>query len=219
MTFSWTNKVLAVLVVVILALALMSDVDTTEPNIEILPDMKYTPAYHAFSVNPNFENGRTLQEPVAGTIARGQTPLHYQATQEDAIRAGEELENPTSGLNEQPGLNEQLRRESASRGETTFQTFCVPCHGVSGKGDGLVSQYGFQPPPSLLTGNSVKMKDGQLLHILTYGQANMPNFKAQLNHNRRWDVINHIRSLQRSDAQDAQAAPPPTEEKPAPEQE
>ncbi len=65
MTLNRTNQVLAILVVFTVALALLSDVDTSEPNIEILPDMKYTPAYHAFAENVNFKNGRTLQTPVA----------------------------------------------------------------------------------------------------------------------------------------------------------
>jgi hypothetical protein len=46
------------------------------------------------------------------------------------------------------------------------------------------------------------MKDGQLFHILTLGQNNMPTFAVQLPSNRRWDVIAYIRRLQ-------QAAPPP----------
>ncbi len=59
-----------------------------------------------------------------------------------------------------------------------------------------MTKRGFPPPPSLLTGKSPQTKDGQLFHILTYGQANMPDFAAQLSPARRWDVINYIRSLQ-----------------------
>lgn len=201
------NIVLAVLLVLTTALVLVSGVDYTRPNIEILPDMKYSPAYDAYSRNPNFPNGRTLQEPVPGTIARGQTPLHYQATPEDALRAGEELQNPTLQLD----AKQQLA--SAGRGGAIFGVLCVACHGSTGVGDGLVPKYGFPPPPSLLTGKSVSMKDGQLLHILTYGQANMPNFAAQLSPARRWDVINHIRLLQKRAAaqQKAKTEQPPEE--------
>ena len=40
------------------------------------------------------------------------------------------------------------------------------------------------------------MKDGQLFHILTYGQGSMSPFAAQLARDRRWDVINYVRSMQ-----------------------
>ena len=40
------------------------------------------------------------------------------------------------------------------------------------------------------------MKDGQLFHVLTYGQGAMSDFVGQLSVDSRWDVINYIRSLQ-----------------------
>jgi hypothetical protein len=89
-----TNRILAVVLVLVIALALSSRVDYSRPNFEILPDMKYTPAWTTYKANPVFTDGRTLQAPVSGTIARGQMPLHFEATKEDAARAGEELANP-----------------------------------------------------------------------------------------------------------------------------
>ena len=44
------------------------------------------------------------------------------------------------------------------------------------------------------------MKDGQLFHILTYGQGSMSSMAAQLSRDRRWDVINFVRSLQQGTA-------------------
>lgn len=51
------------------------------------------------------------------------------------------------------------------------------------------------------------MKDGQLFHILTYGQGNMPSYATQLSREDRWRVIVHVRSLQ-------QTAPASGEKKP-----
>ena len=82
------------------------------------------------------------------------------------------------------------------RGDNVYRVFCISCHGATGTGDGPVSQRGFPPPPSLLTGKSRQMKDGQIFHILTYGQNSMPTFSSELSHSRRWDVINYIRDLQ-----------------------
>src|SRR5690606_4794954 len=130
-------------------------------------DMTYSPAYTAYAPNPNFSDGRTLQSPVPGTIARGWQPINFEATPEDALRAGEELVNSFD-------LNTEAGKASAERGQVVFNTFCATCHGGDGAGNGPVAQRGFPPPPSLLIGKSREMKDGQLFHILTYGQNSMP---------------------------------------------
>jgi len=189
------NILLASLLLLVALLTAATRVDHTRPNIEILPHMKYSPARAAYSRNSVFANGRTLQASVPGTIARGQLPLHYEATADDAIRAGEELTNPYHPQDEAAADAARLA-ESIQRGGETFRVFCVCCHGPTGGGDGPVTTRGFPPPPSLLTGKSRQMKDGQLFHLLTYGQANMPSFSAQLERQRRWDVINYLRSLQ-----------------------
>jgi len=218
---SRTNLVLAVALVVVITLTTMSQVDYSRPNIEFLPDMKYTPAWTSFSRNPNFRNERTLQEPVAGTIARGMMPLHYSATKEDAIRAGQELTNPfalsdptgdVSGEQEtgqsqsdladaQPSADEiaqERRQQSVARGTDVYRVFCSSCHGPTGLGNGTVPLRGFPPPPSLLTGASRQMKDGQLFHILTYGQGSMSSLAGQVTLAQRWDAINYVRSLQQA---------------------
>ncbi len=188
-----TNILLGVLLFTVTTLTVSTRVDYTQPNIEILPDMKYTPAYTAYSPNSVFANGRTLQAPVAGTVARGRMPLHFEATAEDALRAGEELANPFHH-----DVDDDATRLDASiqRGGDIFRVFCVCCHGPTGGGDGPVAMRGFPPPPSLSGGKSTQMKDGQLFHILTLGQGNMPDFNGQLSREERWDVINYIRRMQ-----------------------
>lgn len=44
------------------------------------------------------------------------------------------------------------------------------------------------------------MKDGQLFHIITYGQGNMPPYAVQVTQDDRWKIIAYIRSLQAKDA-------------------
>jgi mono/diheme cytochrome c family protein len=53
------------------------------------------------------------------------------------------------------------------------------------------------------------MKDGQLFHVLTYGQNNMPSYASQLSRGDRWNVILYVRTLQ---VAAAQAAPVKTAE-------
>lgn len=189
MKLSRTNFVLAMLLILVLAGSVFVQVDPSRPNFQIYlgDDMTYSPAYSAYAPNTNFSDGRTWQAPVPGTIARGEMPIDFEATPEGAVRAGEQLANPIS--------NEQMER-SHQRGATLYKIYCTACHGSGGTGDGAVSKRGFPPPPSLLSGKSIDMKDGQLFHILTYGQGSMPPFAAQLSPDRRWDVVNFVRSLQ-----------------------
>ena len=160
------------------------------PNREFIPEMVRTPRYNAYSANPHFADGKTLQAPVAGTIPRGYLPLHFLPASEDAIRAGNTLLSP-------------LRADDAqaiSRGKVVFANFCSPCHGATGKGDGLVVQRGYPAPPSLYAQNARNIKDGQIFHILTYGQKNMPAYSGQLSQEDRWNVIAFVRSLQRQNS-------------------
>lgn len=192
-----TNIALAVLLVVTVLLTFATRVDYSQPNFEILPDMKYSPAPTAYTPSSVFPNGRTLQDPVAGTIARRHMPIHYAATKEDAIRAGEELPNPldASGSEDEPKRLEKLQK-SIGRGAKTYRVYCACCHGAGGEGDGLVAvDPRFPRPPSFLTEKSRQIKDGQLFHILTYGQGNMAEFAGQLSPEQRWDAINFVRSV------------------------
>ncbi|MGY8770604.1 MAG: c-type cytochrome [Pirellulales bacterium] len=221
MNLSPINIALSGLLALVVISSWMIRVDYTRPNFEILPDMKYSTAWNAYEPNPHFPNGRTLQPPVLGTIARGEVPLYYKATKEDAIRAGEKLINPfsqdiiepeeqsiSSDKNLESSENLQDPKEaviataidrkqaSVARGQELYRIFCNCCHGATGKGDGMVPQRGFPPPTSMLTGKSVQMKDGQLFHILTYGQGSMPEMATQVSLDERWDLINYVRTLQ-----------------------
>ncbi len=192
------NLVLAILLLLVIVLAIWSQPDYEHPNVEFLPAMRRSPSFKAYEANPVLPGGTSMQPPIPGTIARGAIVLHYRATPEDALRAGEELKNP---------IPEQDKQHSASvaRGRKVFQTYCSPCHGGGGAADGIVVQRGYPPPPSLLNGKSVQMKDGQLFHILSYGQGNMAPFTGQLLPEQRWDVINFVRSLQKAEAERVKA--------------
>jgi mono/diheme cytochrome c family protein len=180
------NAALALLLLGLVAFNWIAMPDVARPNFEFLPQMAHAPRYNTFSANPNFADGKTLQTPVANTIARGELPLHYVGIPADAIRAGNELVSPVSASDTQ----------ARTRGEHVFNSFCVPCHGPNATGTGTVTQRGVPPPPSLLAQHAVAMKDGQLFHILTYGQNNMASYAGQISRADRWDVIAYVRSLQ-----------------------
>ncbi len=182
------NAFLLLALVAVVMAAWLATPDPSRPNLEFLPQMAHSPRYNAFAPNPNFADGSTLQTPELSTIPRGYMPLHYAAAPPDAARAGQELQNPVT-----PGNN-----WARQRGAFVFAAFCQECHGAGGAGNGPIVQRGFPPPPSLLADHARGLKDGQVFHILTYGQNNMPSYASQLSRQDRWYVIAYLRTLQAS---------------------
>ena len=203
------NMLLGLVLVATVSAHLGLIVDPTLPNREFLPNMVRSVPADAFAPSDVLPGGQTLQAPPAGTIQRGLLPLHYAATPEDAIRAGVELTNPF-GADDQKAL---------SRGTAVFGNFCAACHGPGGLGDGLVTRRGVPPPPSMLDDNARKIADGQMFHITTYGQKNMPSYASQVSREDRWKAILYVRLLQRQASARAAAAaaaaavqvPPPSQ--------
>jgi mono/diheme cytochrome c family protein len=186
MTRPAMNLGLLAALLVTVALNLAFRPDPGRPNFEYFPDMAHSPRSNSFAPNQVFGDGKTLQRPPEGTIPRGFMPLHYQATPEDAVRAGVELVNPVASTDS----------DARERGAFVFSTMCQPCHGAGGRGDGPVAQRGFPPPASLVAQKTVDMRDGQIFHIITYGQANMPSYASQIAREDRWKVVSYIRWLQ-----------------------
>jgi mono/diheme cytochrome c family protein len=224
------NFFLLLAFLVSLGLHALASRDFTRPNVEVMPEMVYSPAYDSFAPNPNFSDGKTLQLPAPGTIPRGRLPLHYGPSFEDFLRAGNELHNPlglpaaaasTAGLLGAPlgqpptlaaaalmpgraGSFAATDDRARERGAFVFTNYCQTCHGPEGKGDGpMVKQMvgrGVPPPAALTADKAVQMKDGELFHIITFGQRNMPSQESQLSREDRWKVILHVRSLQQKAA-------------------
>src|SRR5262245_42557278 len=151
---------------------------------EYTTDMVYSLAYDSFAPNPVTRDGLTLQRPVRGTIARGHLPLHYGATEDEAGRAGRELQNPIAAT-----------ERSAAEGRILFETYCAVCHGATGAGDGpLIPKI---PNPPAYTSERVRsMPVGRIFHVITYGSGRMPSYASQLSVTDRWLIAAHVQTLQ-----------------------
>ena len=68
------NIVLAISLVVLASLTWFLRRDYTRRNAEILPGMVVSVPYNAFSENSNFPDGKTLQSPPPGILAKGFFP-------------------------------------------------------------------------------------------------------------------------------------------------
>lgn len=82
-----------------------------------------------------------------------------------------------------------------ARGQERYQIFCVPCHGSTGQGDGVVVQRGFPKPPPL---GLTRMRDAPARHffdVISNGYGVMYPF-ARIPPEDRWAIILYIRALQ-----------------------
>ena len=181
---------------------------------EFLPEMIYPVAAESFSAAAALPGGMVEQLPVAGAIARGQMPLHLEPGPEGAALAAETLRNPLAGLGD-AGANEK----NLARGSELFRTYCLLCHGPEGHGDGPVAKRGFPAPPSLLAAHALEMSDGQIFHVASVGQGNMPGHGSQIDPLDRWRIILRIRELQAPAREAAVLAAPATGDTQPPSQE
>ncbi|MEX0602382.1 MAG: cytochrome c [Bacteroidota bacterium] len=76
-----------------------------------------------------------------------------------------------------------------------YETYCTPCHGLGGKGDGLVAAK-FQIPPDLMTSRYRRAPDGYLYFVIRYGHLIMPAYAEAVKSRERWLIVHHLRSLQ-----------------------
>lgn len=160
--------------------------DPERRNVEIFTEMVRGLRVDAYEPNAYFVDGRTLQALPAGVVARGFPPFPYGTGPEEAARAGRELQNP---LPDDVGTR--------ARGAELYRISCLPCHDARGNGKGKVVLRGMLPPPSLHAARALSVADGELFHIITRGQGNMAPYAAQLSPTERWQVVQHLRALQK----------------------
>jgi len=96
---------------------------------------------------------------------------------------------------------------SVRNGRKMFQTYCVPCHGASGTGDGPVGAK-FLIRPFDLTADRVQkeLPEGYIFGTVTFGGALMPSYGNDMYPSERWDLVNYVRHALIDDNKPASAA-------------
>jgi mono/diheme cytochrome c family protein len=232
----WGLAVAASLVPLICILT-MRVTNSPSPRFHVFFDMDFSPAKDAQQVTSLFGDNRSMRPDVPGTVARGQmeesldvlTGINIEAlTALDAPRA-ERLVNayladdepaaddeavaatpPPSVMETTPWLKKNpvsVDMELLEKGQQQFAIYCSVCHGMNGRGNGLVNQRaqakGFDTwvPPSSLHQETLyadKYPDGKLFSTISNGIRKMPGYASQIKLKDRWAIVAYVRALQES---------------------
>jgi hypothetical protein len=163
-------------------------------------DMHDQPKQKPLAESAFYVDQRSARPPVPGTVARG----HLK--DDSPYYSGKSGGVPTDTL-PVPLTGELLRR-----GQVRFQTFCAPCHGLTGRGDGMIVQRGFKAPMSYHTDRLRQAPVGYFFDVITNGFGAMADYAAQVPVEDRWAIAAYIRALQLS--QKATLADVPEEKRP-----
>ena len=150
--------------------------------------------YNPDQPNKNFKDGKTAQNPPAGTMPVGFDKNDaYPNTLEGYQAASASLSNPLP-----------VSVPTLEQGKTLYLNMCSHCHGLEGKGDGSIVKLGkFPGPPSYSTGNSSRggsmkdLTDGKIYHTITHGVNLMGPHKSQLSPEQRWKIVMYVHELQK----------------------
>ncbi len=159
------------------------------PNYQVAPwinHMLRSSAAESQEASDFLPGGRTQQLPPEGTIAWTKggdfMPLHFTCDKDEAKTV--ELKNTV-----------EPTPENLARGEWGYNTFCGPCHGAGGMGDGPVSKRGMPGFP-IAIGVPPSYSDGHIFHIMTCGRGMMGSYASQVSREDRWKILLHLRTLQ-----------------------
>lgn len=172
-----------------LALSLLVLVAACDPVPDLdLERMKDQPSLRPYEATPYFANGRAMQTPVEGTVAREAPPADAPTT--TGLDAGG---RPIARI------PIALSRALMVRGRSRYEIFCGACHGLRGDGVTPIRQnFDLRPPPSLLEDRVRARPPGDLFRIASSGWGLMPAYGQELTVEDRWAVVAYLRALQRS---------------------
>jgi mono/diheme cytochrome c family protein len=82
------------------------------------------------------------------------------------------------------------------QGRLAYGTYCTPCHGAKGVGDGPVARALPIPPVDLTRADLMSARsDGSLYYTIRHGNVIMPGYAYALTPEQSWAVVRYVRTL------------------------
>jgi mono/diheme cytochrome c family protein len=138
-------------------------------------DMEDQDRYEPYEPAELFPNGSANQQPVPGTVYRGELA-------------------DLAALEERP----PMARALLERGRDRYAIFCSPCHGGAGDGEGIVVRRGFPHPPSFHSQRLREAPASHFMDVIRNGYGIMYSYAARVPPADRWAITAYIRALQLS---------------------
>ena len=83
------------------------------------------------------------------------------------------------------------------------------CHGATGQGNGITTQYGFSEVANLLIPRIRALPDGQVYDTIVNGKGLMAGYGKQIRPADRWAIVAFLRALQLSQNARVEDVPEP----------
>ena len=85
------------------------------------------------------------------------------------------------------------------RGQSRFDIYCVPCHGYTGKGDGIVTLRGLLRPPPTFHSERLRSEPQRYFYdVIQNGFGAMPSYSDEVEPDDSWAIAAYVRALQLS---------------------
>jgi mono/diheme cytochrome c family protein len=177
----------------------------------LLSDMDFQPRYNAQAASPFFADGRAMRLPPAGTMPYGGADYESDAgsprpnpdflQQDDAYYRGKQ------GNSWVAGIPLKVDMSLLRRGQERYNIYCALCHGATGAGNGIMTQYGLVGVGSITDDLHRLMTDGEFFNVITNGKGRMMPYAPQIKVRDRWAIVAYIRALMRSQNTDLSDVP------------
>ena len=129
--------------------------------------------------------------------ACGDWPWQHDMVNQPARSVAATARPAPSGSIPWAGLSSSTVRDAATAsdaGRSLYVSYCSPCHGLAGAGDGRVSAY-FRPMRDLTDPAVLARDDHALFDIVTDGIGRMPPSRHELTVDERWQVVSFLRYM------------------------
>ena len=167
----------------------------------LVDPMERQPKFRAFSSNSQFEDGRAMRQPPAGTVPRERQTMRPEITA-GRDRSGKVVD----------AIPIAMTRQMVEEGRTKFEIHCAVCHGLIGDGVSLVAtQMSLRPPPNLHQLRNPS--PGHIFQVISEGFGLMASYAAELTPQERWEVAAYVEALRRSQSATLADAPPDIQQK------
>jgi len=154
-------------------------------------DMYDQPKYAPNQPSAFFEDGRAMRPPVENSVPIGS----FQP--DSALNTGK--------LNGELAteLPMELTAALLERGQTRYNAYCAPCHGLGGDGNGVIAYRGGIQVPGFHNERLRTVAIGYYFDVITNGVNRMYSYANRIPPEDRWAVAAYVRALQLSQYADA----------------